>query len=313
MSENMYDLEYPAPVVHGDQSDSPVPLIVALQGYADAGQAVVNVGTHLLQALDNQLVASFNLDQLVDYRSRRPGVTLDHNSIVDSDRMSLNLHVLKDDSGQPFLLLAGPEPDLKWEAFSDSVVQLARRLNVHRVVSLYSAPMTVPHTRPLIVSAHASDPALLKDFATWDSRMIIPGAASLETELKLARSGVETVGLTAHVPHYIAANDYPEATVKLLQAVSSTIDREFPLSALEGDQSRVQQQLENQMEDSPEIAQVVQALEGQYDAEVERRRRRRENNLLQPGEEIPTGDELGAEFEAFLADVADKDTEPGDD
>ena len=67
---------------------------------------------------------------------------------------------------------------------------------------------------------------------------------------------------------------------------------------------RVQQQLAEQVEESHEIATVVGALERQYDAEVERLRRTKENNLLEPGQDIPTGDELGAEFEAFLQGVS---------
>lgn len=302
----MYELEYPAPV-RATEDSAPLPMLVALQGYADAGQAISHASTHLLQALDHSPVASFKVDELIDYRSRRPGVTIDHSRVVHREQMDLSLHLVKDTEDQPFLLLTGPEPDLKWEAFSDAVVELAKRTGVDRVVTMYSAPMTVPHTRPLVISAHASDNTLIKDFHTWDSRMIIPGAAALDTELKLDRHGFETVGVTAHVPHYIAASDYPEATHALLKAAGDLTDRDIPLGAIEADIERVKRQLEEQVNDSHEIAAVVGALERQYDADAEKMRRRKENNLLEPGQEIPTGEELGAEFEAFLADMSGDD------
>ena len=173
--------------------------------------------------------------------------------------------------------------------------------------------MTVPHTRPLVISAHASDSSLIQDFHTWDSRMIVPGAAALETEKKLNRHGFETIGLTAHVPHYIAASDYPEATLRLLQAFGEVADRDLPLKALEKELERVQHQLQDQVEDSQEIATVVSALEHQYDAEMERMRRKRENNLLKPGQDIPTGEELGAEFEAFLQNMSDENRADSDE
>ncbi len=316
----MYEMEYPAPI----QFDRPsiadataglggaedgaeeLPMLVALQGYADAGQAVSSASSHLLAALEHSPVASFKVDELIDYRSRRPGVTIDNSKVVDSDDVRLDLHLVKDTQGRPFLLLSGLEPDLKWGAFSDAVVDLARRGQVGMVASLYSAPMTVPHTRPLVISAHASDSSLIQDFHTWDSRMIVPGAAALETEKKLNRHGFETIGLTAHVPHYIAASDYPEATLRLLQAFGEVADRDLPLKALEKELERVQHQLQDQVEDSQEIATVVSALEHQYDAEMERMRRKRENNLLKPGQDIPTGEELGAEFEAFLQNMSDE-------
>lgn len=316
----MYEMEYPAPI----QFDRPsitdatagldgtadgaeeLPMLVALQGYADAGQAVSSASSHLLAALDHSPVASFKVDELIDYRSRRPGVTIDNSKVVDSDDVRLDLHLVKDTQGRPFLLLSGLEPDLKWGAFSDAVVDLARRGQVGMVASLYSAPMTVPHTRPLVISAHASDSSLIQEFHTWDSRMIVPGAAALETEKKLNRHGFETIGLTAHVPHYIAASDYPEATLRLLKAFADVADRDLPLKALEKELERVQHQLQDQVEDSQEIATVVSALEHQYDAEMERMRRKRENNLLKPGQDIPTGEELGAEFEAFLQNMSDE-------
>ncbi|MCG7257949.1 MULTISPECIES: PAC2 family protein [unclassified Corynebacterium] len=316
----MYEMEYPAPI----QFDRPsitdatagldgtadgaeeLPMLVALQGYADAGQAVSSASSHLLAALDHSPVASFKVDELIDYRSRRPGVIIDNSKVVDSDDVRLDLHLVKDTQGRPFLLLSGLEPDLKWGAFSDAVVDLARRGQVGMVASLYSAPMTVPHTRPLVISAHASDSSLIQDFHTWESRMIVPGAAALETEKKLNRHGFETIGLTAHVPHYIAASDYPEATLRLLQAFADVADRDLPLKALEKELERVKHQLQDQVEDSQEIATVVSALEHQYDAEMERMRRKRENNLLKPGQDIPTGEELGAEFEAFLQNMSDE-------
>lgn len=316
----MYEMEYPAPIQFdrpsiadataglGGSEDSAeeLPMLVALQGYADAGQAVSSASSHLLAALEHSPVASFKVDELIDYRSRRPGVTIDNSKVVDSDDVRLDLHLVKDTQGRPFLLLSGLEPDLKWGAFSDAVVDLARRGQVGMVASLYSAPMTVPHTRPLVISAHASDSSLIQDFHTWDSRMIVPGAAALETEKKLNRHGFETIGLTAHVPHYIAASDYPEATLRLLQAFGEVANRDLPLKALERELERVQHQLQDQVEDSQEIATVVSALEHQYDAEMERMRRKRESNLLKPGQDIPTGEELGAEFEAFLQNMSDE-------
>ena len=67
----MYDLEYPSPEVAVTPEHGPT-LIVALQGYADAGHAVESSANHLLHALEHRPVASFHSDELIDYRSRRP-------------------------------------------------------------------------------------------------------------------------------------------------------------------------------------------------------------------------------------------------
>jgi hypothetical protein len=52
------------------------------------------------------------------------------------------------------------------------------------------------------------------------------------------------------------------------------------------------------VESSTEVAQVVTALERQYDAFVSAQENR---SLLARDEDLPSGAELGAEFERFLA------------
>ena len=60
--------------------------------------------------------------------------------------------------------------------------------------------------------------------------------------------------------------------------------------------------INEQVDASPEIAQVVAALERQYDAFVTAQENR---SLLARDEDLPSGEELGAEFERFLAQHAD--------
>lgn len=313
MSENnrrMYELEYPSPEVKNQDQDGPT-LVIALQGYADAGHAVDASSRHLLAALDNRLIASFNNDELIDYRSRRPSVTIDRDHIAAAEKLNLNMSVLRDSDGKSFLLLSGPEPDLRWEAFTKAVADLVEKFNVEQTVCLYSAPMTVPHTRPLVVSAHGNSPELVGNLFSFDSRMTVPGSASLHIERELHKRGLNVAGYTAHVPHYLAASPYPEATMKLLNAVAEAADLQLPLLALEHDAKRVMHQLVEQVEESGEIQQVVRALEQQYDEEVERYRQTHPKTAL-PGEhQVPSGEELGEQFEEFLAGLDDESGKPG--
>src|SRR5699024_1515514 len=159
----MYEMEYPVPL-EADSPDEGIPMLIALQGYADAGQAIAVSGNHLLEALESSVVASFNLDDLLDYRARRPGVTIDENRISKSDRLRRAVRIVKHGNDRPALLVAGPEPDLKCEASGHAIVEMAQRANVSQAISFYAAPMTVPHTRPLVISAHASEPSLVRDY-----------------------------------------------------------------------------------------------------------------------------------------------------
>lgn len=311
--ERMYELEYPSPEV-SDISDTTT-LVVALQGYADAGHAVDASSSHLLAALDSRIIASFNTDELVDYRSRRPAVTIDHNEVTEMDELQLGLHVVKDSDEKPFLLLSGPEPDLRWGAFSNAVADLVEKFGVDQTICLYAAPMAVPHTRPMVVSAHGNSPDLVASQFSLDARVTVPGSAALQLERLLNKQGRNVGGYTVHVPHYVAASPYPAAALKLLESVADTAGLNLPLLSLERDAERVARQLAEQTGDSTEIQTVVLALEQQYDEELERYQKKHPQAVL-PGEELPSGEEIGAEFEKFLATLDDDhgdNPEPTDD
>lgn len=303
---HMYELEYPAPAVEDGESSGPT-LIVAMQGYADAGHAVEGAAGHLKAALDSRTLATFNNDELIDYRSRRPMVTLNEHEISDVDEIDLDIRVLRDSKGESFLLLSGPEPDLRWEAFSKSVADLADRFNVDKTICLYSAPMGAPHTRPLVVSAHGNDRELVGTMFTFDGMVSVPGAAAVMIERELHARGRRVAGYTAHVPHYVASSPYPQAVYQLLQSVSDTSNLQFPLRAIERDMERVAQQLAEQTSNSEEIAQVVEQLEEHYDSEMASYREKNPQKMM-PGEaQVPSGEEIGEAFENFLAAIDDRD------
>ena len=134
-------------------------------GFSDAGHAIKLAARHLKDTLDTELVASFAIDELLDYRSRRPLMTFKTDHFTHYDDPELNLYALHDSVGTPFLLLAGMEPDLKWERFITAVRLLAERLGVRQIIGLGTIPMAVPHTRPVTMTAHANDRELIADSA----------------------------------------------------------------------------------------------------------------------------------------------------
>ncbi|WP_291313740.1 PAC2 family protein [Corynebacterium sp. UBA2622] len=303
---HMYELEYPAPAVSEGASNGPT-LVIAMQGYADAGHAVEGAADHLKAALESRTVATFSNDELIDYRSRRPAVTMAQHEITGMEDLQLDMRVLRDSEGTSFLLLSGPEPDLRWEAFSGAVADLVERFDVDKTICLYAAPMGAPHTRPLVVSAHGNDRDLVGSMYTFDGMVTVPGSAAIMIERELHGRGRAVAGYTAHVPHYVAASPYPNATYQLLQSVSDASGLTFPLRALERDMQRVSRQLAEQTEGSEEISQVVGALEQHYDREMEEYRESHPDAMM-PGEaQTPSGEEIGEAFENFLAAIEDRD------
>ncbi|MBP1158404.1 putative ATP-grasp superfamily ATP-dependent carboligase [Rhodococcus sp. PvR044] len=300
----MYELEFPAPQVSAGDGRGPV-LVHGLEGFSDAGHAVKIATTHLRESLETELVASFSVDELIDYRSRRPTMTFKADHFSDYDQPELNLYALRDTAGTPFLLLAGLEPDLKWERFTTAVRLLAEQLGVRRTISLGAIPMAIPHTRPLGVTAHSTNKDLIGENQSWSGELQIPGSASALLELRMAQHGHESMGYSVHVPHYLAQTDYPAAAETLLENLGEIADLELPLAALGEAAARVREQVDAQITGNDEVQSVVSALERQYDSFVAAQER--QSTLLAGEADLPSGDELGAEFEKFLAEQAGLD------
>src|ERR1700754_4128424 len=298
----MYELEFPAPQLSSPDGRGPV-LVHALEGFSDAGHAIRLGAQHLKNTLDTELVASFVIDELLDYRSRRPLMTFKTDHFTHYEQPELSLYALHDSVGPPFLLLAGMEPDLRWERFITAVRLLAERLGVRQTIGLGTIPMAVPHTRPVTMTAHSNNRELIADFTPWIAEVQVPGSASNLLEYRMAQHGHEGVGSTVHVPHYLAQTDYPAAASALLEQLGKTGSLQLPLKALEEAAVEIAAKVDEQVEASSEVAQVVAALERQYDAFIAAQENR---SLLTRDEDLPSGDELGAELERFLAQQADK-------
>jgi predicted ATP-grasp superfamily ATP-dependent carboligase len=281
----------------------------ALEGFSDAGHAIKLAAQHLKDTLDTELVASFAIDELLDYRSRRPLMTFKTDHFTQYDDPELNLYALRDSVGTPFLLLAGLEPDLRWERFITAVRLLAERLGVRRVIGLGSIPMAVPHTRPTGVTAHATRRELISGYEPWLQRVQVPGSVGHLLEFRLGEQGRDALGFAAHVPHYVAQAEYPAAAEVLLASVSRSTGLLLPRDGLRSAAEVVRVEIDRQVAQTEDAAALVAALEEQYDAFA---RGRGEKNLLAAeGGPLPTADELGAELERFLAEQGRPGDTPG--
>ena len=192
-------------------------------------------------------MASFAIDELLDYRSRRPLMTFKTDHFTHYEEPELSLYALHDSVGTPFLLLAGMEPDLRWERFITAVRLLAERLDVRQTIGLGTIPMAVPHTRPMTLTAHANNKELIAGHTPWVGEVQVPGSVSNLLEFRMAQHGHDVVGFTVHVPHYLAQTDYPAAAEALLVQVAKSGSLQLPLAALSEAAAEVAAKVEEQV------------------------------------------------------------------
>lgn len=294
--QGLYELDPDQP--SADELGTPL-LLHALSGFIDAGHAGRLTAAHLRDVLPNRVIARFDVDQLYDYRARRPPMTFVENRWESYDGPKLELSLAHDSAGTPFLMLTGPEPDVQWERFVAAVGQLVERYRVSVTVGVHAIPMAVPHTRPVGVTAHATRADLVEGFPPWVGTVQVPGNVSALLELRLGEAGRDAVGYAVHVPHYLAQTEYPDAAKALVGHVGTLGGLTLPTEALDTASAEIRAAVESQIAEQPEVRAVVSALEEQYDAFVAGRGR---SLLADETAALPTADELGAELERFLAE-----------
>ena len=270
----MYQLEDPGELV------APA-LIVAFEGWVSAGSAGTATAEHV--ASKGEVIATFDPDELFDFRANRPVVDFLEGVItkVTWPQISLrHIHI-----GRDLLVLSGTEPNWHWQRFADEVASLAVRLGVVEHVSLGGVPWAIPHTRPTSIVETASTRENLSPGANHPEGLLrVPGAAVSIVEQSVMDRGIPTYGFWARVPHYVGAT-YTPAVVALTERIGTHLGISIPLGSLVDDAADQRRLLDDLIEEQPQAKAVVERLEAMVDEE-----------------DSVSGEELAAEIERFLAD-----------
>ena len=277
------------------QPDRPV-LVVSLEGWVDAGLGATSATTALLGSIPTEVLATFDGDDLIDQRARRPVLR-----IVDGLNAGLNwpeirLLVGEDRNGNDIVFLVGPEPDFHWRPFVASVVELARELGVRLVVGLGAFPAAAPHTRPVRLAATATTPELASQVGVVAGTLEVPAGIEGALEEGFAATDIPAVGLWARVPHYVSNFPYPAASLALLEGLSQLTGLQINTGELRAAATVSHRRIDELIANSEEHTEMVRQLERQVDAE--------EQATMGgiPLNRLPSGDEIAAELERFLRD-----------
>jgi hypothetical protein len=229
------------------------------------------------------VVATFDSDRLFDYRARRPPL-----EIVDGRLTELTWHELLlrrvQLGGHDVLVLVGPEPDYRWQAFCAAVVEVCRRLRVAEWISVGAIPAAVPHTRPVpVLGTEASTGLLRGDVVAGPSGTLrVPSALVSALEFEVATAGVPALGYFAQVPHYVSG-PYATAALELLRAIGNHLGTDVPARDLEAEARELRSRLDEATAADETTRSYVKRLEAMYDEQ-----------------RLPSGDDLITDIERFL-------------
>jgi len=293
VSGPLYERVATAPPIPGG-----LPLVIVLTGFTDAGNAASRMVAYFRDDLDPTPVLTFSADVLLDYRARRPLITFEADHLTAYRPPRLELSLAHDSLGQPFLLLAGYEPDFSWDAFTETMVGLAEGLQVSTVTWVHAIPMPVPHTRPIGTTVSGTRGELTAAHSVWQPHTQVPATVGHLLEYRFAQSAAEVAGFVLLIPHYLGDTDYPAAAIAGLDSVSVATGLVFDLDDLREENREYLEKVTEQVTGSDELTAMLHNLEERYDSYMAGSTRAQP--IIHTGD-LPSADELAAELERYLA------------
>jgi predicted ATP-grasp superfamily ATP-dependent carboligase len=265
-------------------------MVCAFEGWNDAGDAASSAVAFLASALDARSFARIDSEEFYDFQANRPCIRFDEQQTREIKWPTVEIFEAQAPRApRDLVLVQGVEPSMRWRAFSTHLVDLAEALGVQVVVSLGALLGDVPHTRPVAMSGHASDAALLERLGIQASSYEGPTGIVGVLHTACARAGLPSASLWASVPHYVAAAANPKAALALLRRVEVLIGVSVDVSELESSAADYERQVGIAVSSDPDIQAFVERLEQAADSE--------ERSAV---EEVPSGDIIASEFQRFL-------------
>ena len=261
-------------------------VVAAFRGWNDAGGAASLAAGYLRSVTDAERFAVIDSEPFVDYQQTRPTV-----SMIDGDVRHVEWPVTEVFASQDhdLMIVIGTEPNMRWRAFSDSIADLAQRYRSELVITMGALLADTPHTRPVPVSASASDPDLMERHGLVRSTYEGPTGIVGILHDSCSRAGLVSASLWAATPHYISAAPNPQAALALLERLSDLAGTPPGSAELERAASEYQLRVASAIADDPDVAGYVEQLEQAADRD-----------------DPPTGEELAADFERYLREQSDE-------
>jgi hypothetical protein len=265
--------------------DDPV-VVVAFEGWNDAGDAATGAVEHLELIWDADPLAALDPEDYYDFQVNRPTVSLIDGVSRRIEWPTTRISVAKPPGAdRHVVLIRGIEPNMRWRSFCDELIELIQELGATTVVALGALLADTPHTRPTPVTGSAYDAESAANWGLETSTYEGPTGILGVFQDACVQAGLPAVSFWAAVPHYVSQPPSPRATVALLQRVEEVLELTVPLGALPQQAEDWVRQVDEMANEDDEVVEYVRSLEERATA----------SDLSQAN-----GDQIAKEFERYL-------------
>ncbi len=262
-------------------------MILAFEGWNDAGDAASTAVEHLQLNWDATPLAEIDPDEYYDFQVSRPTARLVDGVTRRIEWPTTRLAVCRPHGyDRDVVLVHGPEPNVRWKAFCGELLDYVRDLDVSTVVTMGALLADTAHTRPVPVTGTAYDADAAARFGLERSGYEGPTGIVGVLQDACVRAGVPAVSVWAAVPHYVSHPPSPKATLALLHKLEDVLDVRIPLGALPEQAEEWQRTVSEMADEDDEVSEYVRNLEERGDAEI--------------AVDESSGERIAAEFERYL-------------
>ena len=268
-----------------DALNRPV-LVVAFKGLFDASGSATSALEWLMEKSASENLGEIDSETFFDFTQERPSISFDKNGERALTWPKNKIVAMKTNENERDLLaISGIEPHLRWRTFSELLIEIVKKSNAESVLTLGSMVGMTPHSRPLTVTGSSTNPELAERLHLEKPSYQGPTGIVGVLHDALDRSRIPVISLRVSVPHYVQDSPNPKATRALLRRFEQVTGVTTEYEELDGPAADWQKQVDAAVASDDEITAYVTRLETAIDED---------ENLL------PSGDDLAAEFEAFL-------------
>jgi len=235
-------------------------LVVAFEGWNDAGEAASSAVRALRDQLELVPVADLDPEDYFDYQFNRPNSSLDENGdrVLEWPGVTLWGPL---DGGPGIHVLLGTEPSRGWKTFSAEVIDALTTAGIDGVVFLGAMLADVPHTRPISIFATSENEVVRDRFALEKSSYEGPvGIISVLSDAA-ERAGIPALSIWASVPHYVHNAPSPKATLALIERLEEFVDVTVDRGSLEEDSAAWVEGIDALASDDDDMAAYIAQLE----------------------------------------------------
>lgn len=268
-----------------EQGGRPTLMVLAFEGWNDAGGAASAAVRTLAQAMGAEVVGKVTDEEYYDFQFSRPKVVRSqgHREIVWPSTAILRA---SPSTGEfDVLFVHGVEPSFRWQAYTAELLTRAAEHQVSAVLLVGALLADVPHTRPIPASFSSENEDLQElldiDAPTYEGPVGIVGVLAHTA----FQAGIPAVSLWAAVPHYVGQAPSPKAQLALIRRLEELLGHPLPTQEIAEDAEAWERGVDELAQEDEEIGDYVKRLEEATDT----------TNLPEA-----SGEAIAEEFERYL-------------